>query len=203
MMATIALLMALSIVDIDGASRAPATWTALPGAVQRVYTGGVPHTDKNGRILMAFDHAKSFLPLVIYDPQLDCTVQPKGTGMKPASRLGQGCLPTGYDASLYTKANFTAGLPYPAYGVPGYADAFAKHGLQAIREHPTMGEVTAFKDHPAMLGWYLYEEPTGAEWDLKYDPDNQTKMVNAFESYKKQYAAIKAIDPVHPVFILD
>ena len=181
----------------------PAGFTLLPDAVQHVYTKHVPHTDRNGRPLTKYDPSSSFLPLVVYDPQLDCTVQPKGTGLKPATLLGQACLPSGYDASLYARANFTGGLPYPAFGVSGYADAFHKHGLQVIREHPTMGEVEQYKDHPAMLGWYLYEEPTGAEWDLKQSPSNQTKMQLAFDSYMNQTKAIKAIDPVHPVFILD
>jgi hypothetical protein len=152
---------------------------------------------------MKFEPSRSFLPLIVYDPQLDCTVQPQGTGLKPATRLGQACLPNGYDASLYARANFTGGLPYTAFGVEGYADAFHKHGLQVIREHPTMGEVAQYKDHAAMLGWYLYEEPTGAEWDLQQSPTNQTKMQRAFASYMNQTEAIKAIDPTHPVFILD
>jgi len=180
-------------------------WTALPAAVQKVYTeAGVPHTNKNGRLLREYDPANSFLPLTIYDPQLDCTSPEAQNIMGQVSdRLGQKCLPVGYDASLYSRANFTAALPYPAFSLESYADSFGKHGLQVIREHPTMDEVAKFAKHPALLGWYLYEEPTGRYWTLGQPSDNQTKMVSAFDAYKAQYAAIKQIDPDHPVFILD
>ena len=74
-------------------------WTPLPSAVQKIYTAGVPHTDRNGRPRMAFDKDKSFLPLILYDPQLECNSSHGRGG------LGQTCLPTGYDASLYTVSN--------------------------------------------------------------------------------------------------
>eukprot|EP01051_Picozoa_sp_SAG22_P001497 SAG22_NODE_60_length_23423_cov_8.445250_1_plen_199_part_00 len=52
-------------------------WTARvayissPAAVQTVYqTKPVPHTDRNGRPLSEFDADRSFLPLVLYDPQV-------------------------------------------------------------------------------------------------------------------------------------
>ena len=83
-------------------------WTPLPSAVQKIYTSGVPHTDRNGRPLMAFDKDKSFLPLILYDPQLECNSS-HGRG------LGQTCLPTGHDASLYTVSNRHARLPWVAF----------------------------------------------------------------------------------------
>ena len=177
-----------------------AAWTRLPLTVQHVYKAGVPHTDRIGRLLSKYDPAKSFLPLVVYDPILQCgpLVKPP----VPATLRGQSCLPAEYNASLYAGTNFTAALPYPAYGLDMYADTFRAAGLQVIREHPTLDEVNQFNDQPTILGWYLYEEPTGALWTLGQPSSNQTKMAAAFDSYKLQYATIKVIDPVHPVFIL-
>jgi hypothetical protein len=181
-------------------------WTALPAAVQHVYTNvGVPHTDRSGRIRMRYDPAQSFLPLTIYDPQLDCNISfgQVNDRFDHSRLLGQKCLPIGYNASIYSQANFTAALPYPAFTLGSYIESFGQHGLQVIREHPTMNEVAKYANHPNLLGWYLEEEPTGRYWTVGEPEDNQTKMVNAFNAYKAQYAAIKKIDPVHPVFILD
>ena len=44
-------------------------------------------------------------------------------------------------------------------------------------------------------GRLLAEEPTGSLW--------AKNMSGHFEQYKQQYAAIKAMDPHHPIFILD
>eukprot|EP01044_Picomonas_judraskeda_P013296 COSAG03_NODE_1994_length_3250_cov_170.231990_2_plen_91_part_00 len=60
----------VKMVDADGVP--PKGYTALSGAVARIYQEGVPHTDRNGNRLMAFDAAKSFLPLILYDAQLPC-----------------------------------------------------------------------------------------------------------------------------------
>ena len=49
-------------------------------------------------------------------------------------------------------------------------------------------EINRFKDHPALLGWYISDEPTGHG----EDPD----------SLKSTYELIKSIDPYHPVSIV-
>ncbi len=36
------------------------------GAVQTMYRGGVPHTDRQGRFLLRYDPARSFFPIGIY-----------------------------------------------------------------------------------------------------------------------------------------
>ena len=104
------------------------------------------------------------------DPILPCN------GTQPTATLkGQTCLPYGYDASLYTKANYTGVLPYQAFRMSSYMDGFAKSNLQVIREHPeledthgkaenghgaTENEVLKYRDHPNMLAWYLYGTPS-------------------------------------------
>ena len=46
----------------------PATWHEDPeiGAVQTIYQGGVPHTDRQGRRMYGFDPDRSFFPIGIY-----------------------------------------------------------------------------------------------------------------------------------------
>ncbi len=49
-------------------------------------------------------------------------------------------------------------------------------------------EIEAFKDHPAILAWYISDEPTGHG----ADPD----------SLKQVYQFIKSLDPYHPITIV-
>ena len=199
-------------------SQLPEGFFALPSAVQTIYMEGVPHTDRHGNRLMQYDVAKSYLPLILYDAQLPCNGT--GDGMcSGKSCLGQICLPAGFDASVYTDANFTGVLPYSAFPMSYYMqDHPAGFGrgsnLQVIRESPSLiqtppgppkcpptcdgrqeNEPLVYKDHPNLLGWYLREEPTGAYW--------AKNMSGEFEEYKQEYAKIRAEDPTHPIFILD
>ncbi|MEA1875513.1 MAG: hypothetical protein U9N86_01500 [Bacteroidota bacterium] len=63
------------------------------------------------------------------------------------------------------------------------ADQTARQKKQRL-----MDEIIRFKDHPALLGWYISDEPTGHG----EDPD----------SLKATYDVIKSIDPYHPVSIV-
>ncbi|HKK76468.1 MAG TPA: chitobiase/beta-hexosaminidase C-terminal domain-containing protein [Saprospiraceae bacterium] len=49
-------------------------------------------------------------------------------------------------------------------------------------------EIEAVKDHPALLGWYISDEPTGAQISAA--------------SLKPTYELIKQLDPYHPVSIV-
>jgi hypothetical protein len=49
-------------------------------------------------------------------------------------------------------------------------------------------EIEAFKDHPALLSWYISDEPTGQGVDA--------------EPLKELYRFIKSIDPYHPIAIV-
>lgn len=68
--------------------------------------------------------------------------------------------------------------------VPLYAD-----GLVAGNFHFTREVVTAFKDHPSVLGWYVIDEPNerGVEF---------SELVDA-------YKLIRSIDDRHPVYIVE
>ena len=87
-------------------------------------------------------------------------------------------------------------------------DTFNNSGLQVIRQNPewttpgnpgyppaTFDEVKAYKDYPTLLGWFMEEEPTGKYWGKN--------MSGHYEDYLTQYASLKSLDPVHPIFNLD
>ena len=108
----------------------PTGYTALPRAVQTIYQDGVPHTDRNGNRLTVFDAAKSYLPLVLYDPQLPCNASDQ------SSVKGQTCLPKGFDASLYEQANYTGVLPYGA----NHMSSYPLQGMSLAKMYPKMGQ---------------------------------------------------------------
>jgi hypothetical protein len=191
-------------------SQLPKGFIALHDAVQKIYQGGVPHTDRHGNRLMEYDSTKSYLPLILYDAQLPCNTT--------ESRQGQTCLPVGFNASIYEDANFTGVLPYQSNPMSSYMKdrpaGFGGTSLQVIREGPSLiqtppgplkcppschgrqeNEPKVYKDHPNLLGWYLREEPTGSYWEKN--------MSSQFEVYKEEFAKVRAEDPEHPIFILD
>lgn len=51
-----------------------------------------------------------------------------------------------------------------------------------------VGEIKAFRDHPALLAWYIADEPNG----FKIKPDSLIKI----------YKLIKELDPWHPVSVV-
>eukprot|EP01043_Picozoa_sp_COSAG02_P024489 COSAG02_NODE_1339_length_13187_cov_610.871027_8_plen_247_part_00 len=194
-----------------GFLRVPVGYTPLPRAVSTIYKQGVPHTDRNGKRLMTFDATQSYLPLILYDAQLPCNAT-------TSELKGQTCLPKGFDASLYTDANYTGVLPYQSNQMRQYMqdhpEGFGGTSLQVIRETPSLvqtppgplkcpptcngrqeNEPKQYKDHPNMLAWYLREEPTGEYW--------AKNMSSHFAAYHAEYAKIRAEDPKHPIFILD
>ena len=132
----------------------PKGFTPLPMAVQTIYQKGVPHTDRNGNRLMKYDAAKSYLPLILYDAQIQCnrTGENRSTEAQKEQALlrGQTCLPWGTNATIYEEANFTGVLPYQSVKMMSYMQPFpAGFGgttLQIIRESPTL--VVANMTHP-------------------------------------------------------
>jgi len=62
-------------------------------------------------------------------------------------------------------------------------------GITGIQKKERLiNEINAFKDHPALLAWYIADEPTGNN----IPPDSLVKI----------YKLIKEIDPWHPVSIV-
>lgn len=68
----------------------------------------------------------------------------------------------------------------------GLSDETIKQDIIHINER-----VTAFKDHPALFGWQLYDEPSTT------DPPVPPRHL------ERAYGAVKAIDTVHPVTIAE
>jgi hypothetical protein len=81
-----------------------------------------------------------------------------------------------------------------------YLDECAKHGLQAFigfdrkklqaEDNEFVAErVGALSHHPALLAWYLFDEPDGA--DQYVSPDQLRRL----------YRLIRSLDPMHPAVV--
>ncbi len=103
------------------------------------------------------------------------------------------------DLSKASEAGFNM---IQGYAVQEQLDLLAEHGMKCFavlysggssgqsaghkdKIANTIKNVTQFKDHPAIFGWSLMDEPTPAAW----------------EELKRAYIEIRKIDPNHPVFI--
>ena len=174
--------MKLAIVIVVLTACAPAAraeWVDHPAAVQTVYAKGVPHTDRNGRPLDAYDANRSFFPIAIYHAL---------HGEHRGRTYGFGEL---------RKAGFNSCHLWAGHdeAEPAAIRAAADAGVQVIIQSPDDAVVRDFRDHPAILGWYVDEEPTGRYWG--------DEMAARFAEFGKRRDAIRAIDPSHPVFVLD
>lgn len=146
-------------------------------AVQRAYLGGVPHTDRHGSRRHGYDTA-SFFPRCLY-------------------HAIQGSLQSIRDAG------FNCVHTYESIGIADIMDELRSADLQLLKHWPTDEEVRAFGLDPHILGWYLDEEPTHRTFLDMARTGNQGLMRERFEAYLSRRAAIKAIDPRHPVFPLE
>ncbi|MEN6358356.1 MAG: hypothetical protein ABFD83_14885 [Armatimonadota bacterium] len=158
-------------------SQSMADWIKVDNAVQTCYQKGVPHTDRNGHMLSKYDPQRSFLPIGIYHFVLD----DQSSGILGFDYLAA----SGFNCCHYCELQKLSDL---------IGDA-EKSGIQLFPHHPTDEDVKAYKDSPAILGWYLDEEATGFYWG--------PNMEAAFKKFLARRDAIKAIDPNHPVFALD
>jgi hypothetical protein len=148
-----------------------------PSAVQSFYVAGVPHTDAQGNPRSRYD-AASFFPRCIYH-----AVPGSFTVIKAA---GFNCVHT-----------------WEGMGVAEVIDELRSADLQLIRHWPTDEEVTRFAPDPRILGWYLDEEPTGQTYLDMERTGNRDLMAARYEAFVSRRAAIKALDPRHPIFPLD
>lgn len=151
-------------------------------AVQTIYQNGLPHTDKMGRNLRKFERERSFFPVCLYH-----TVTGEYNGRKfsfsPIADAGFNCVHTWEGQTLDSviedlRAN-NLQLIY--------------HGTNAFG--PSDEELRKYANDPNILGWYLYEEPTGTFWGSDMD--------GKFATFQKRMEEIKAIDKIHPVFNID
>jgi hypothetical protein len=155
---------------------AHADWKNSPDCIQRIYLNGVPHTDRNGRPMLKYDAARSFLPISIYH-----ALETENGGVT-------------YKLSDLKAAGFNSAFAWPGVKIVPMAKAAEAAGMQMVFWNPEPDEVKALADSPAMLGWCMDDEPIGY-----YGRGIEKK----FEELVARREAIKANDPTHPVFIVD
>lgn len=146
-------------------------------AVQTFYTEKVPHTDRRGRTLSRYDPDRSFLPLVMYHG-----LSGEHHGIR-------------YRLDNLARAGFNAVHPWERQEAPDFAARAQAAGLQVIVHGPDDADVAALADSPALLAWYLDEEPS-----FLY-PADETEQRLAMYAQKRD--AIRRRDPDTPIFVLD
>jgi hypothetical protein len=146
-------------------------------AVQSLYRDGVPHTDRQGRLRTAYG-SDSFFPRCIYH------------AIAGSFRLIEA-------------AGFNCVHTWEGDSIADVIGEVRAANLQLIRHWPTDAVVKSLAADPNVLGWYLDEEPTAQTYlDMKRTSDT-TLMAARYRAFLARKAAIKAIDPRHPVFPLD
>ena len=148
-----------------------------PSGMQSIYQAGVPHTDAQGNPRSRYD-AASFFPRCIYH-----------------------AVPGSF--AVIKAAGFNCVHTWEGVGVAEVIDELRSAGLQLIRHSPTDEEVTRFASDPRVLGWYLDEEPTSHAYFDMERTGKRDLMAARYEAFVSRRAAIKALDPRHPVFPLD
>jgi len=148
-----------------------------PGAVQSVYAGGVPHTDAQGTFRSRYGPG-SFFPRCLYH-----TV--------PGS------------FSTVRRAGFNCVHVWEGVRLGQVIGELRSAGLQIIPHLPTREEVAEFASDPHILGWYLDEEPTGHAYLDMVRTGAPGLVAERYQIFLANMAAIKAVDPHHPVFPLD
>ena len=98
-----------------GNYRGDCTWGPVPGAVQTIYQGGVPHTDRHGAPLTDYDPARSFLPTVLYmalaGPPLAARAPPPSQQLARSSLMRPGAWQL-YGWIAHTRENHTTPIVY-------------------------------------------------------------------------------------------
>jgi len=159
--------------DVDKLLKASADFNA----VQSVYQQAVPHTDKNGNVLLTYDPERSFFQIGIW-------------GNPYGEIYGHT-----YDLKVLTDAGFNTMWPWPR-GLEEELAQGAKYGLQVVHMRPLDLELAArCKDHPNWLGNVWKDEPTGSFWGKDMEARYQE-----FLAYK---AKLNAAAPGRAVFIND
>jgi hypothetical protein len=147
------------------------------GSMQTVYRAGVPHTDRHGnpREHLGDD---SFFPRCLYH-----AIHGSLQAIKDA---GFNCVHT-----------------YEQIGMHDIMPELRSADLQILRHWPTDAEVRTFAHDPHILGWYLDEEPTHRAFLEAARTGATGLMQQRYDAYLSRKAAIKAIDPHHPVLPLE
>jgi len=143
-------------------------------AVQTVYRGGVPHTDKNGGRLMTYDAERSFFQIGVWG--------------NPYGKI----YGYEYDLKVLTDAGFNTMWPWPMRSLEHQLEAGRNAGLQVVLMRPQKAEeVAKLKDHPNLLGNVWHDEPTGSFWGK--DMDGKYKEFLAYKGRMNDVAPNLAV----------
>jgi hypothetical protein len=164
---------------LAGCAAAPGGWHASPLAVQRVYQGGVPHTDQRGRLRFAYDPATSFLPIGLYHAL---------TGR----HLGRS-----YDLAAVRAAGFDTVYPWEGQDRESVTTAAKANGLAVIFADPTDAQVARAAHDPdsPVLAWTVDQEPTKSA--------NEPEWRARLDRFRARRDAIHRLDPGRPVLVID
>lgn len=159
-------------VDLEDDPRQPPK-----SAVQTIYQAGAPHTDRSGAPLSQHVRGRSFFPIGIYH----------GLHGRHFGRE--------YSFQQIAEAGFNTVHFWEGQRVGAVIDGARRHGLMLIPHHPTDPEIRKLAKDPAILAWYLDEEPTQF-----YDPKEQPKYLARF---KERYAQIRSLGARQPIMVVD
>jgi hypothetical protein len=151
-------------------------WRDLADAPQTVYSQGVPHTTATGAPLDAYEVGRSFLPIGVYHAL-------------SGDWHGQT-----YDLQTIASAGFNTIHAWEGQSLTDVATAAQAAHLQVIFHNPEPADAARLRGHPALLSWYLDEEP-----GLRFPDAAQAKLRTTFAQRR---AALRAADPDRPVHIV-
>lgn len=155
----------------------PSDPPGVTAALQTIYAAGVPHTDRQGRLMLAADPARSFFPIGIYH-----ALEGEQSGHR-------------YEIAMLAPAGFNTVHLWPGQDQASALAAARRAGLAAIVQHPSDAMVTGLRSEPALLAWMLVDEPTEF-----VSPEAMPAALAAFAARK---AAVAALDPGRAVLVLD
>ncbi len=160
----------------------PASGDAPPppatAVIESVYAQGVPHTDRQGGLLMQYDPTRSFFPIGIWGAQLP--------GKQWESEA---------DWKVLTEGGFNTVWPW--FGpLPSALEAGDAHGLQVVfMGEIAEGDLALAKGHPRLLGNVWADEPIG-----KVGTPEIESLFQQFNAYRDR---VHAVVPGLPIFIND
>lgn len=146
-------------------------------SVQTFYAEGVPHTDRHGQVRLEFDPASSFLPLGIYHA------------------LAGAHHGIHYELWPLAAAGFNTVHLWERQAPDKFATQAGEVGLQVIVHWPKEESVQALSGDPALLAWYLDEEPSFLYPAAELEPK--------FSKFWRNRDIIRRFDRQTPIFILD
>lgn len=157
---------------------APQPVSGAEAEFQRPYLEGVPHTDRQGKLLMKYEPDRSFFPIAIWGAQLP--------GRQWDSEA---------DWNVLTRGGFNTVWPWHC-SLSAALAAGDEHGMQIV----FMGEIpqedlVRARDHPRLLGNVWADEPIGKAGTPEID-----SLFALFSAYRER---AHAVAPDLPIFIND